>query len=252
MSAASRKTARIVVIGDEILSGKVVDTNSPWLLGRLRALGVRCEGVTVVPDTLDRIAAAVAEASATADEVFTTGGVGPTHDDRTMEGIAQAFGEGLVQDPTLTDLIENHWPGPATEVRLRMARIPAGASVEMIGRFPQVRRGNVWVFPGVPSLLRRRFELLEERFAQPRRACAAVVTLGPESTLATTLEAVDEAFPAVDLGSYPQWDEQRTVRITLEADADEDVQAATDALVAALRQVVSVDRCFHPEDAGPG
>jgi len=251
MARAARECARIVVIGDEILSAKVVDTNSPFLIGRLRALGVRCDGVAVVPDELDRIAEAVRGASDAADHVFTTGGVGPTHDDLTMAGVALAFGDELVQNPTLTDLIVNHWGGPATDIRLRMAMIPAAATVEMVGRLPQVRRGNVWIFPGVPSLLRRRFVALEGRFAGEPRVCAAVLTAGAESLLAPVLEQIDREFPDVDLGSYPQWDDERSVRITVEADTDDAVRAATDALIALLPDVRGVDRVFCPEPPPP-
>ncbi len=244
-------SARIVIIGDEILTGKVPDGNGPWALRRLRRLGVRCTGVATVPDEVDRIAAAVAEAAREADVVFTSGGVGPTHDDVTIEGVAAAFGLPVVVHPLLEDLILNHWPGEPTPARLRMARVPQLAEVRMVGRLPLVSVRNVHVMPGVPELFRSRFEALQEGLRGPRRACSAVRTRQGESEIAEHLEAIVGAFPGVAVGSYPRWgDSPERVLLTIEGDDEDTVRAAAQALADGLdpTRLLGIDHDHHPED----
>jgi molybdenum cofactor synthesis domain-containing protein len=245
-------TARLVIIGNEILSGKVVDTNGPHLLRRLRQVGVRCTGIAVVPDELDRIAAAVREASQEAGVVFTTGGVGPTHDDCTMEAIAQAFGVPLVQDPELVRLLTEVWKAPATAVRLRMARVPQGAEVTAGHRFPQVRFRNVWILPGVPQLMRSKFEAIAEQLQGAPLACAALRTMQRESDIAEHLEATDAAFQEIEIGSYPRWDtDEYRVLVTLEGPDSARVEAALHDLAARLDATLlrGLIPDYRPEDA---
>ena len=251
MNLGSRKSARIVVIGNEVLSGKVIDQNSPFLLRRLRQLGVDCLGLVVVPDIIDVIAAAVREASAAADLVFTTGGVGPTHDDVTMESIAQAFDLPIIEHPRILELLEEHWRGPKAPARLRMALVPEGAEVIEGPEFPQVRVRNVYIFPGVPSLLQRRFEAIEELVRGPRLPCKALYTLQGESELAPYMEAVAREYPGVEIGSYPQWgNHEYRVLITLECSSSEDVEAATRLLANLVNDedLVRIDEDYRPED----
>ncbi len=252
MISQPRPTARVVVIGNEILSGKVQDTNSPWLFRQLRRRGVLCTGLVVVSDDVGQIAAAVRSASQAADLVFTSGGVGPTHDDVTMEGVAAAFELPLVEHAGLLHLIETVWKKPPAEAWRRMARVPEGAQVYDTERFPQVQVGNVYVFPGVPRLFRHRFEAIADRFAGPRRACSAIWTQQGEGELAAPLEQVDARFSEVELGSYPQWKrEECRVILTLEADDAAVLGDAREALLALLDpdQVVRVIEEHHPEDA---
>ncbi len=247
----ARSTARVVIVGDEILSGKVRDTNSPWLLRQLRRRGVACTGMVVVPDTVADVAAAVLGASNTADHVFTSGGVGPTHDDVTVAGVAAAFGRSLAPHPELLAFLRARWRGAPGSARERMALVPEGASVELLGAFPQVRVENVWIFPGVPRLFRDRFAAVAERFGGARRRCAAVSTTQGEGEIAEHLEAIVAAFDGVDVGSYPRWDDPEVrVLVTIEADEDERVQAAVDALVARLDpgRLVAIERDHRPED----
>ena len=230
-----RPTARVIVIGNEILRGGVVDTNGPFLLRRLAELGVRCTGLVTVPDEVDAIAGAVREASEGADLVFTSGGIGPTHDDCTMVGVARAFGVEVVEDPELARVITEKWEGPATPARLRMARVPEGADL-LPGRwFPQVRVRNVYVLPGVPGLLRRKFDALAAGLAVPVPARASLKTLQGETSLVPHLDAVAAAFPEVDIGSYPTWEtDEYRVQITFEADTLAQVLEARQALVDRL------------------
>ncbi|MCP4867582.1 MAG: competence/damage-inducible protein A [Proteobacteria bacterium] len=247
-------TARLVIIGNEILSGKVEDSNGPHLLRRLRQLGIRCTGVDVVPDELDRIATAVREAAEAADVVFTTGGVGPTHDDCTMEGVAQAFGVELVDDPELVRLLVEVWKAPPSAARMRMARVPAGAEVTAGHRFPQVRFRNVWILPGVPQLMRSKFEAIAEQLEGVPLACAALRTMQRESAIAEHLEATDAAFEEVEIGSYPRWDtDEYRVLVTLEAPDPDRVAAALADLAARLDpdQLRGLIPEYRPEERAP-
>lgn len=222
------------MIGDEILSGKFPDANSPWLLARLRTLGVRVRQVQTVPDDVGVIADTVAAAAAGADWVLTTGGVGPTHDDVTMEGIARAFGQDVIEHPELGAIVRAHHGSPEA---LRMARVPREARlVHAAGlRFPQVVVRNVWVFPGVPYLLRLKFDAVAGLLGGRPVEAAAVYTTDGESEIAAVLDAVVAAHPRVAIGSYPRFGAPGwRVLLTVEADERPPVDAAVGDLVARL------------------
>jgi len=249
--SSSRPSARIVVIGNELLSGKVTDSNSPWLMRRLRSLGVRCAGVVVVPDTVDEIGAAVHSASQRADFVFTSGGVGPTHDDVTMAGVAQGFRVPLEEDPIIRTFLDEKWRGPKTEARLRMAQVPRGTEVLDTRSFPVVRFRNVYIFPGVPRLFRGRFETIAHLFVGTPLFCSALLTHQGESELAPLLEEVLALFPEVELGSYPRWQGPGwEVLITLEGSSAEQVSTALAALTSRLdpERLQAVHEKYRLED----
>ena len=183
------KTAGIILIGNEILSGKIADANAAYLCRELRALGVDVRRITVIPDEVQLIAEMVAEFSRDFDVVFTSGGVGPTHDDVTIEGVARAMAVPVIRHPTLVELLERYYRGKVTEAALRMAEIPEGA--ELVGgetvRFPTVLMHNVYVLPGVPEIFRAKFEALRERFRdEPIHLRNVFVSIG-EGTLADFL-----------------------------------------------------------------
>src|SRR5436190_17092313 len=152
------KTAGILVIGNEILSGKTADENSVFLARELRELGVDVRKVSVIPDETTTIASEVRLFSGAYDYVFTTGGVGPTHDDLTMEGIAGAFGREIRRNLQLETALRGYYPADLVEPNLRMADVPEGT--RLIGGpglwFPVVAIENVFIFPGVPEVLRRK------------------------------------------------------------------------------------------------
>src|SRR5438105_2890333 len=160
------KTAGIVVIGNEILSGKTRDENSPYLVSELRDLGVDVRKISVIPDELRLISDEVRNFSNCYDYVFTTGGVGPTHDDLTMEGIAGAFGRHIHRHPELEATIRHFYARELVQGNLRMADIPEGA--RLVGGkgmwFPVVAVENVYIFPGVPEILRKKFEHIKDTF----------------------------------------------------------------------------------------
>jgi molybdenum cofactor synthesis domain-containing protein len=230
-------TAGIVIIGDEILSGKFVEENAAFLIGELRALGVDLRRITVVPDDLEDIAATVVASSARFDHVFTSGGVGPTHDDVTMAAIAHAFGTTVTRHPDLEARVRGYWKDKLADANLRLADVPAGAEL-VYGKdqiWPVVCYRNVYIMPGVPTLFRRKFIDIRDRFRAVPVTAARVYTDLEEGELAPHLDAVVRDFASVRVGSYPRFSEKDfRVLVTLEGGDGAAVTAAFDALVRSL------------------
>jgi len=214
------KTAGIILIGNEILSGKIIDANAAYLCRELRDLGVDVRRVVVIPDDVALIAEEVAAFSKAFDLVFTSGGVGPTHDDVTIEGVARAMGVPVVRHPELVTLLERYYRETLTEAALRMAEIPEGAELVVAGelRFPNVAMRNVYVLPGVPEIFRRKFDAMRERFRDaPIHLKNVYVRIG-EGTLADYLNALLGSFPLLAVGSYPELSNpEYRVKVTLES-----------------------------------
>jgi len=230
-------TAAIVVIGNEILSGKVVDTNSPYLCRELRALGVDVQRISVIPDEIDVIAREVREASKSYDWVFTSGGVGPTHDDLTMDGVAKAFGVPIEVNEAIVARIERAIKATANESQRKMAALPHGAVLIDAGDlwFPVVVLGNVHIFPGIPELLQKKFDAIRSRFQGVPFVLKRVYVRRRESDIAAELNALLEAHPELMLGSYPRIREtEYQVLLTLESRDADYVQRALDELLARL------------------
>jgi len=230
-------SAGILVIGNEILSGKVADTNSPYLCRELRNLGVDVERVLVIPDDIALIAQETKAMHEAYDFVFTSGGVGPTHDDLTLDGIAQAFGRPLVLNDSIVARIERAQGGTANESQLKMARLPADAVLVDAGDlwFPVVIVENVHVFPGIPELLRKKFESIRDRFRGVPFLLKRVYVRQRESDIAHDLHELLGEFPELMLGSYPKIGEERFhVLLTLESRDAGYLQRALDSLMARL------------------
>ncbi len=230
-------TAGILIIGNELLSGKVADANSPYLCRELRSLGVDVARVTVIPDDVEGIAQEVRMFSKSYDHVFTSGGVGPTHDDLTMEGIARAFGCELHESEAIAARIERAQGFVPNESQRKMTRIPDGALLLDAGDlwFPVVVIENVHIFPGIPELLRKKFESIRERFRGVPYVLKRVYVRRMESEIAGSLEEVLQEFPELLLGSYPRiGEEQFQVLLTLESRDAGYVQRALDSLLARL------------------
>ncbi len=230
-------TAGIVVIGDEILSGKFVEENAAFLIGELRALGVDLKRIVVIPDELEDIATTVRELSARFDHVFTSGGVGPTHDDVTMAAIAHAFGTEVVRQPELEQRVRGYWGARLSDANLRLADVPATAHL-VYGKdevWPVVAVQNVYILPGVPSLFRRKFIDIRDRFRTEPVTVARVYIDAEEGSIAADLDAVVAVHPAVKIGSYPRFSEQEfQVLVTLEGRNAADLGAAFAMLVERL------------------
>ena len=230
-------TAGILVIGNEILSGKVVDTNSPYLCRELRALGVDVERIVTIPDVVSVIAEYVRVMSQGFDFVLTSGGIGPTHDDLTIEGVAAAFGTDLHHSESILERMRRAMGSEPNASQRKMAQIPAGATLLDAGDlwFPLVVVGNVYIFPGIPELLRKKFESARERFRGVPFVLKRVYVRSMESEIAEDLHAVLKEFPALLLGSYPRIQEEAfRVLLTLESRDAGYVQRALDALLERL------------------
>jgi len=229
--------AGLVIVGNEILTGKVTDENTPWLARRCRELGVDLCRVSVIPDEVALIAEEVARCSSAFDHVFTTGGVGPTHDDVTMEGVAAAFGVPVVRHPDLERILRTRLGERCTEAALRMAEIPEGSELWWDGEviWPQVVTRNVAVFPGVPSLLRRKFDAVAARFRGEPVHSLSLETLSRETDIAALLYEAAARWPQVAIGSYPHIDvEPHSVTVTLDSRDTSALQACYAMLQAGL------------------
>src|SRR5437762_3470152 len=191
------KTAGIIVIGNEILSGKTRDENALYLVRELRDLGVDVRKISIIPDELHLISDEVRHFSNAYDYVFTTGGVGPTHDDLTMDGIAGAFGRRIRRNSELEASIRRFYPTELIEGNLRMADVPEGA--RLVGGkemwFPVVAVENVYIFPGVPEILQKKFARIKETFREAPFYLREVYLRADEGQIAAILHHVLEDFP---------------------------------------------------------
>lgn len=227
-------SAAAIIIGDEILKGKFADQNTPFFIRRCSEIGVDLDRVLLIPDRAPVIAEAVAKMSAEVDHVFTSGGVGPTHDDVTMAGVAAAFGVALVRDQELAQVIRERFGAGAGPDALRMADLPEGAELWWDGDlfFPLVVVRNVCIFPGVPDLVVRKFNAICHRFSGEVLHTRSLQSTARESEIAQTLRDAVAAFPTVAIGSYPQF---RTRPWTVTVTMDGRDPAALDACLQRLR-----------------
>jgi molybdenum cofactor synthesis domain-containing protein len=231
------KTAAIIVIGNEILSGKSVDQNASFLIGEMYELGVALRRIAVIPDDVEEIATAVGECSRRFDFVFTSGGVGPTHDDVTIQGVARAFERSVVRNPELEAMLRGYFGDGADETRLRMADVPEGSGLirDEGLRWPVLEIENVIVLPGVPELFRSKFAAIRDRFRAEPFFASAVYTREDEFDIAARLDRVASTHPKVEIGSYPTFtrDDYR-VKITIESKEESAVRDAKAALLELL------------------
>jgi FAD synthetase len=231
------RTAGIIVIGNEILSGKVQDANAAYLVGELRLLGVDVKKIVVIPDEVEVIAAEVSTFSHQFDVVFTSGGVGPTHDDVTIEGIARAFGRRVIRSPELEQILRSRYGGELNEARLRLTEVPEGAVLisEDSLWLPAVTVENVYIFPGIPDLLRRKFDGIKDRFRERPYVLRKVYVKESEGNIAVYLNTLVQQFPELMLGSYPDLHNPHyKVLLTLESKDALYVQAALEQLLSLL------------------
>jgi molybdenum cofactor synthesis domain-containing protein len=245
LSATTR--AEILIIGNEILSGKVADEHAGFLCRELRALGVDVRRVTVLPDDVDAIADAVRAAWERADLILTTGGVGPTHDDVTVAGVAKGLKRPLVRHPALANLVREIYGVSNSPHVDRLADVPEGATL-LSGegmRVPVLAVEKLYIFPGVPEIFRRKFDAIKARFrSEPFHLRTIYLRVGEESIAALLYEVAGQ-FPKLALGSYPVIDRSTyRTRLTLESKDAAYLNAAFETLMARLpaTDVVSVDR----------
>ena len=209
----------IITVGDELLSGDVVNTNAAWLGDQLAARGADVERMIVVPDRVADVAREVNLARAEFDAVIVTGGLGPTHDDVTMEGVGAAFGVPVVEHPDVERWFAEHEAYARTDLAPRTTHLPKGAEMlpNEVGVAPGAIVDSVYVLPGVPAEMKAMFEQVESAFGGTERHVSFVYADEPESALIDRFEALDDRFD-VKVGSYPG----EVVRVKLESeDPDE-------------------------------
>jgi molybdenum cofactor synthesis domain-containing protein len=232
------ETAAVLLVGNELLSGKVAEANLVEIARLLRTLGIRLERALVLPDELRVLSHEVEEASRRYDVVFTSGGVGPTHDDVTIEAVARAFGTEPTLDPTFAALIEAAYGARVTPDHLRMALVPKGAELATSpdGAWPVPVMNNVWMLPGVPEVFREKLATVHAWVRGPAPFVSrAVYTRLEEARLKPMLDALVLGHAGVEIGSYPRWFEpDYKTKITFDARDEALVEAAASAFLALL------------------
>jgi molybdenum cofactor synthesis domain-containing protein len=237
-------TAALIIIGDEILSGRTADVNLRYIAGRLNSLGVRLAEARVVADKQDAIVAALNECRARYDYVMTTGGIGPTHDDITAAAVAAAFDRPLIRHPEIVAILENAYRGSdmeLNEARLSMADTPEGATLidNPVSGAPGWQIENVFVFAGVPKIMQAMFESMTHRLTggEPLRERSIVVDIG-EGALASALSDIQDRHPNLSIGSYPYYRGGAFgVKLVLRGTDDAELDTAAEEVIAALQDL---------------
>lgn len=228
--------AGLVIIGNEVLSAKVRDSNTPLLLDKLAAAGVQVAEVAMLPDEPPRIAAVVRAFAQQFDLVVTTGGVGPTHDDCTWRAVADALDAPLEPHLELIALLERRLRQPLSPEQLRLANLPRGTElVGQDGRWPMLRLRNVYVLPGVPSLVAARIDQICDLHRGPRPWLATVYLDVDEFAVVADIDAVVADFADLAIGSYPIFEPaDHRLRLTFEGFDRDRVVAAVDAMAGRM------------------
>ena len=237
--------AALLVIGDEILSGRTKDKNIGYVAEYLTNIGIDLKEVRVVPDEEPEIVAALNALRARYDYVFTTGGIGPTHDDITADAVAKAFGVPIDYDPRVVEILRARLAqtgGVMNEARMRMARLPAGAELVLnkISAAPGFRIGNVIVMAGIPQVMQAMLEYVTPQLKTGAKMLSETVRADcREGDIGTELGAIAAAHPGVVIGSYPFMDEKRAANthVVLRSRDPRKLAAAKAAVEAMLAQV---------------
>lgn len=209
MDPGKRLAVGLCVIGDEVLSGKVVEQNAAFLIARLRDLGAHVVEVAFVGDTHAAIAEAVTRLESRADVVVTTGGIGPTHDDVTLQAIAELRGVAIVEHPEIVERLMRHANTASAPGYRRLARVPLGTTLVWgVGvPWPALKHGKTWLLPGIPPLLQRVFGAIETHFAGSPPWFQRTLELAVEESLVyEALDAIVGRHRAVQIGSYPRFE----------------------------------------------
>ena len=234
-------TAGLVVIGDEILSGRTHDKNIAQVASWLQVQGIRLSEVRVVPDVMDRIVEAVNALREAYDYLFTTGGIGPTHDDITVDAVAEAIGVPVVIHPEAKAMLERYYASigkELTEARLRMARVPEGAELipNRMSGAPGIKLGNLHLMAGVPHITAGMLDALTGTLEGGAPLLSETVGCWtPESEVADILRQVEQAHPQCQIGSYPFFREGRVgANFVVRSTREEELQSCVDSLCDGL------------------
>jgi molybdenum cofactor synthesis domain-containing protein len=242
MSTEKIVTAAVLIIGNEILSGRTQDTNLAYIATGLNEVGVTLREARVIPDIAETIIATVNELRAKYDYIFTTGGIGPTHDDITSESIAKAFGLPWTLHPDAHSLfLQQYKPGELNEARLRMAHTPEGASLirNPVSRAPGFRIGNVFVMAGIPRVMQGMFDGIKHDLKGGRPMLSRTVSCHlAEGVVAKGLGEIQTRYSDLDIGSYPFYrrGEFGTSLVLRGRDKDR-LAAGTEEVVALVRSL---------------
>ena len=239
LSSPELVTAAILVIGDEILSGRTKDKNIGYIAEYLTNIGIELREVRVVPDVEDEIVAALNALRSRFTYVFTTGGIGPTHDDITADSVAAAFGVSIDHDPRAIAMLSERFPADQlNEARLRMARIPAGADLiaNSVSKAPGFYIGNVYVMAGVPSIMQAMLDVVAPTLKTGIKILSDTVRAGlREGDIGTALAEVAKAHTQVSIGSYPFFSETGPdTNVVVRSRDPEALAAAMEAVKAML------------------
>jgi len=237
------RSAGILIIGNEILSGKVEDSNSSFLATELRALGVCLTHISVIPDDVEVIGKEAVGFSEAHDFVFTSGGVGPTHDDVTMEGIAKGFNVRVIPHPELVTYFRAHYGDRVNPAILKMAEVPEGAElIHAPGMgFPLVSFKNIFILPGIPQYLIKKFSAIKERFRSTAIHLRRLFLRANESDIAETLNSVVRTYSDVAFGSYPILENpEYSIIVTAESRSEDALNQSVAELISRLPRTVIV------------
>lgn len=235
-------TAAALIIGNEILSGRTLDKNTQYIGEHLTKVGIPLVEVRVIPDVEEKIVHAVNMLRAKVDYVFTTGGIGPTHDDITAASIAVAFEVPLIRHPEAYEILLSYYKKEdLTEARLKMAQTPEGASLvpNPVSGAPGFQMDNVYVMAGVPNIMRGMLDsIIPTLKGGPEILCETIEAPMAESALAEGLGAIQEQFPSVNIGSYPQYREGTySVSVVLRGTDSQLLEQASDAVRAMITKL---------------
>jgi len=231
-------TAAALIIGNEILTGKVVEQNVHVMAKELFELGVELRRIVVCPDEVPVIVRDLRELASTHDVVITSGGVGPTHDDVTIKAVAAAFDVAVVRAPAYETLLRTHYGERVTDMHLRMADVPDGCRLISSAEtsWPTVAMNNVYVFPGVPQIFKHKFPVMREQLKHAARFFSrAIYVRLDEPALAPLLDRLAAGHPHVSIGSYLYWGDDSDYRTKLTIDS---------------RDQAAVELCFSEMVAG--
>lgn len=233
--------AALLILGNEILSGRTVDANTPWIAERMTERGILLAEVRIIPDVDHLIISSVNELRAKYDYVFTTGGIGPTHDDITAECVAKAFGVPLVRDPEAYEMLENYYGiEDLTPARAKMALVPQGAALipNPVSGAPGFICENVHVMAGVPRIMQSMMDHVLNQIKNGKPILSNSISCSlPESKIADDLGQLQARYPDVDIGSYPHYRSGMVgLSLVLRGTHNENLDLATSEVIAIIKK----------------
>ena len=240
------KTAGIIIIGDEILSGKVQDLNSQFMVKELRLHGIDLRRISIIPDDISEISREVKTFSERFDYVFTSGGIGPTHDDVTIEGIAKAFNTKLILNNSIKRFLHKRYGMKLAPEQLKMAEVPEGSELikdETIA-FPLLIFKNIYILPGIPTFLEKKFLIIEKLFHEQPILLKKVFLKEYEPEIAPHLNVVVKSHKNVKIGSYPVvGNKEYYVMVTLESLDEKGLNSALNDLLQKIpkKKIIKVE-----------